>query len=127
MYIHIIIPYIQYVYIHVALAVYTRSPCAYEALKSFDILQLPSVSSLKQYTSANIEAPGEIDERLSRSRKQYKEHVLEHVAKGFKKPLGEGVLIVDEVKVCCTYIYKYMYCIPILDTTACMGCIVLIT
>lgn len=27
----------------VALAIYTRSPAAYEALKGFDILQLPSV------------------------------------------------------------------------------------
>ena len=32
---------------------------------------------------------------------QYKEHIVkcEAVAKGKKEPLGEGVLIVDEVKV----------------------------
>ena len=31
----------------VALAVYLRSPAAYEALKSFNILQLPSQSTLR--------------------------------------------------------------------------------
>ena len=88
-------------YIHVALAVYTRSTAAYEALRSFNILQLPSVSSLKHYTSANIEAPGtdEIDKRLSSSKKQYEEHKKEWTARRKKEPLAEGVLIVDEVKV----------------------------
>ena len=30
---------------------------------------------------------------------QYKKHIIERVAKGRKKPLGEGALIIDEVKV----------------------------
>ena len=34
----------------VALAVHTRSPAAYEALKSFGILQLLSKASLQAYT-----------------------------------------------------------------------------
>ena len=83
----------------IALAVYTRSPAAYSALKSFDILQLPSVSSLKHFTGANIEDPGEAEDRLLMCREQYEKHVVEMVAKGKKKPLGEGALIIDEVKV----------------------------
>ncbi len=82
-----------------ALAVYTRSPAAYAALKSFHILQLPSVSTLKAFTGNNIENPGEVEKRLHQCHRQYhyhKEEVKEH---GGKEPLGEGVLIIDEVKV----------------------------
>lgn len=43
---------------NIALAIYTRSPTAYEALKGFGILQLPSVSSLKSFTSFNVEPAG---------------------------------------------------------------------
>ena len=85
--------------VFVALAVYTRSPAAYSALKGFQMLQLPSVSSLKCFTSANIEKPGEIEDRLLKCREQYQKHKEETVAKGKKEPLGEGALIVDEVKV----------------------------
>ena len=84
---------------HAALAVYTRSPAAYTALKGFDILKLPSVSSLKYFTGANIEDPGESDKRLLVSREQCQKHVAESVAKGAKRPIGEGALIIDEVKV----------------------------
>lgn len=86
--------------LYVALAVYTRSPAAYSALKSFEILQLPSVSSLKYFTGANIEDPGEAQDCLMLCREQYEKHKVETVAKGKKKPLGEGALIIDEVKVC---------------------------
>ena len=34
----------------IALAVYIRSPAAYKALQSFDILKLPSKSTLQAYT-----------------------------------------------------------------------------
>lgn len=33
---------------------YTRSPAAYEALKSFKLLQLPCVRTLKHYIDANL-------------------------------------------------------------------------
>ena len=42
----------------VALAVYTRSPAAYEALKGFGIIQLPSKSTLQSYTGAFMHDPG---------------------------------------------------------------------
>ena len=41
-----------------ALAVYTRSPAAYDALKSFKLLQLPRVRTLKYYIDANLEQAG---------------------------------------------------------------------
>ena len=36
--------------LHVALAVYTRSPAAYRALQGFGILKLPSKATLQAYT-----------------------------------------------------------------------------
>ena len=41
-----------------ALAVYVRSPAAYEAFKSFDLLQLPSKATLQGYTGAFVDEPG---------------------------------------------------------------------
>jgi len=41
-----------------ALAIYCRSPAAYEALKGFSILSLPAKSTLQSYSGAFIHAPG---------------------------------------------------------------------
>ena len=68
----------------IALAIYTHSPTAYEALRGFGILQLPGVSTLKTFTSFNLENPGFSEERL---------------AAGGKVPFSEGILVFDEVKV----------------------------
>lgn len=54
-----------------ALAVYTRSPAAYEALRNLQILQLPSVTSLKQFTSANIHDAGPTEEILAKAHEDY--------------------------------------------------------
>ena len=78
---------------------YTRSPAAYEALKGFDVLKLPSVSSLKAFTGSNLEAPGDIQKRLSESYTDYQAMIEQKKAQGLKTPLGEGVVIFDEVKV----------------------------
>ena len=53
----------------VALAVFSRSPAAYEALKSFNILQLPSVSTMKTYMWANRKEPGPVYQRLAEEKK----------------------------------------------------------
>ena len=50
---------------------YTRSPAAYEGLKSFKLLQLPSVRTLKHYVGANLEDAGECMDRLEQERRQY--------------------------------------------------------
>ena len=54
-----------------ALAVYTRSPAAYEGLKSFKPLQLPSVDTLKHHVGANPEDAGGCTDRLEQERRQY--------------------------------------------------------
>ena len=83
----------------VALAIFSRSPAAYEALKSFEILTLPSVSTLKTFMRANVEDPGPVYERLAEEQKHYNE-IQEFKRKlGKVTPSNEGALIFDEVKV----------------------------
>ena len=41
-----------------ALAVYVRSPAAYEALKSFNLLQLPSKATLQAHNGTFLDEPG---------------------------------------------------------------------
>lgn len=83
----------------IALAVFTRSPAAYDALKSYGILQLPSVSSLKQFTSANNQPSGINSQHLQEASKSYAAYIDERVEQGYPKPMHTGVLIFDEVKV----------------------------
>ena len=63
------------------------------------ILQLPSISTLKGFTSFNVEQAGFSEERISYARKQY-DNMME--AKRSAKevvPFNKGILIFDEVKV----------------------------
>lgn len=83
----------------VALAIFSRSPAAYEALKSFDILTLPSVSTLKTFMRANVEDPGPVYERLAEEHKHYNEIKELKRKVGQVTPSNEGALIFDEVKV----------------------------
>lgn len=85
---------------YIGLAIYTRSPAAFQALSSFKILQLPSISTLKSYTRSNNEKPGECATRLQQERMLYDARIEEHLKAGKRNPpLGEGILIADEVKV----------------------------
>ena len=54
----------------VILAVYTWSPAAYDALRSFKLLQLPGVHTLKHYIDANLEQAGEVEQRLLEKKTQ---------------------------------------------------------
>ena len=83
----------------VALAIFSRSPAAYEALKSFGILTLPSVSILKTFLRSNVEDPGPIYERLAEEQKRYNEIHKFKSTMGQVTPSSEGALIFDEVKV----------------------------
>ena len=78
-----------------ALALFTRSPCAFEAVKSLNILQLPCRSTLQSFTSANIQKPGVSNEYLCEQWKSYMAHCDRVTG---PKPVGEEVLIFDEVK-----------------------------
>ena len=82
-----------------ALAIYTRSPSAYEALRGFGILQLPGVSALKTFTSFNIGNSGFSEEQMAYARQQYDKMVKEKQAAGERVPFSEGILVFDEVKV----------------------------
>ena len=79
----------------VALAVYSRSPAAFEALKSLNILQLPSRSSLQAYLSSHQNDPGVKEESLALQFDLY----LQHKATKSPVPTGDGILIFDEVRV----------------------------
>ena len=86
----------------IALAIYSRSPAAYEALKSFKILQLPSVSSLKTLKGARFHQPGindGIKQYIKEQQHNYMKYKEEVIRRGQKEPLNQGLLIFDEVKV----------------------------
>ena len=57
------------------------------------------MTTLKSYTSINIEKPGECTQRLESERTQYNERIAEATKAGKESPISEGVLIADEVKV----------------------------
>ena len=80
-----------------ALAVYTRSPAAYQALKGFGVLQLPCKKSLQGFLSANQSEPGVNEEKIAEQIRLY--DAARRVKEKKKKPQQKGVLIFDEVKV----------------------------
>ena len=82
----------------IALAVYVRSLAAYEALKSFNIMQLPSKSTLQSYTGAFLHEAGACSKSIIKQVTQYKSFCELHKDKG-ARPMSDGVLIFDEVKV----------------------------
>ena len=99
--------------------IFRRSPAAYDALKSFKLLQLPHVRTLKHYIDSNLEEAGEVERRLVDRKSEYNKlislHKERHTVKKAKRqeksdnevddndlavlPTGEGSLVLDEVKV----------------------------
>ncbi|XP_065067940.1 uncharacterized protein LOC135693398 [Rhopilema esculentum] len=53
----------------VALAIYIRSPAAFNALKSFKILELPSTISLQTFTAVRNHSPGVNEDYIAEKRK----------------------------------------------------------
>ena len=78
---------------------YTRSPAAYEALRSFNILSLPCRRSLQDFVTANEDPPGVNETKIADQRNLYDAFKLQKKREGKKIPLSVGVLIFDEVKV----------------------------
>ena len=89
---NIVLYFPMYNYLHVALAVYTRSPAAYEAVRNFRLIQLPSVRFLKQFIDANLEDVGDSRARLVQSRKNYLVMVEEKTKEVEKKIEEQGKL-----------------------------------
>lgn len=78
---------------------YVRSPAAYEALKSFGVLQLPCRSTLQSYTGAFLHEPGANSCSIEAQVAHFVLHCQQRVSEGKKESKKEGVLIFDEVKV----------------------------
>ena len=83
----------------IALAVYIRSPAAYEALKSFNILQLPCRSTLQAYTGVFLHEPGANSSCIEKQVAQFVLHCQRIKSEGKKESKKDGVLIFDEVKI----------------------------
>ena len=86
-------------FFYLALAVFIRSPAAYEALKSFDILQLPSRATLQAYTGAFQHEAGAATESISKQVERYRIFQKSCEAEKKRMTLPTGVLVFDEVKV----------------------------
>jgi hypothetical protein len=85
--------------IRMALAVFVRSPAAYEALKGFNVLQLPSRFTLQSYTGAFLHSHGANSSSIVDQVAQFVLFCQQNKKEGKPESLKEGVLIFDEVKV----------------------------
>ena len=81
------------------MAVYARSPAAYDALKGFGILQLPSKSTLQSYTGAFLHEAGATSACISDQVAQFVVFCQQNKKEGKLESQKDGVLIFDEVKV----------------------------
>lgn len=82
-----------------ALAIYAKSPSAYHAVKALGILNLPCDKTIKGHMSKDSRSPGINEEALMMRAEEYKTYKDEREQHGFVRPVSEGVLIWDEVKV----------------------------
>ena len=80
-----------------ALTIFVRSPADYEAVKGLNILNLPR-RSLECFSGLESHPPGVSHHYLCEQWKNYQAH-CEKLQGGHPKPVSEGVLIFDEVKV----------------------------
>ena len=90
----------------VALAVFIRSPAAYEALKSFNILSLPSRSTIQAYTGAFLHEAGASHDSILKQVESYELFKEACRSSGKRLPKSDGVLIFDEVKVVSSLIWN---------------------
>lgn len=103
--------YVHYVHVHknnalynimfnlIALAVYSRSPSAYTALKSLGVLQLPCKKTLQGHMKLNRRNPGICEDDIHQYSEKFRIFKEEMKQRGSAVPLGQGVLIWDETKV----------------------------
>lgn len=94
-----LICFLYVLYLHVALAIYTRSPAAFRAVRSLGILQLPCCKELQRIVSKNADGPGIHESYIAHQSQIYETFCTKKVESGRKRPVGVGVLIFDETKV----------------------------
>ena len=75
-------------------------------MRSLGILNLPCNKTLKSHMYQHSSSPGINEEALLESTQKYDSYKEERVKCGFVRPVGEGVLIYDELKV---YIYAVYF------------------
>lgn len=86
---------------------YSRSPASYEALKSFKLVQLPSVRTLKYYVDANLESAGDWTSRIIQSRKEYTAMVEEMTKEKADKTGDTGMDVIGP----CVHVHLYIMCV----------------
>ena len=91
--------YDSFYHVCIALAVFVRSRAAYEALKDFNVMQLPSRATLQAYTGAFLHEAGACPESIASQVSNY--HSFQESCRIENKgvPRSDGALIFDEVKV----------------------------
>lgn len=77
---------------NVALAIFSRSPSAFRALRGLGILNLPCDATIKGYMNQNASKPGINEQAIFESSERYKKHVHGKLQKGEQRPLKEGIL-----------------------------------
>lgn len=82
-----------------ALAIFSRSPTTYKALANLQILQLPSIRTIQRKMQEAFEHNGPSQANLRAAALSYHTMQNEAVLQGKPKPMGEGALISDKVKV----------------------------
>ncbi|XP_073239015.1 uncharacterized protein [Porites lutea] len=84
--------------IRVALAIYSRSPAAFRAVRSLGILQLPCSKEIRRIIGKNADGPGINEVYLQKQSNLFKQFCKETMNAGKREPLGVGALIWDETK-----------------------------
>ena len=87
-----------------ALAIYVRSPSAYEAIKQFNILKLPANLILQSYTGTLIHNPGASASCIAKLVSRYLVY-KECRQLGKQEPQADGAVIFDKVKVACQLVW----------------------
>lgn len=82
-----------------ALAIYSRSPAAFRAVKSLGILQLPCDKTVQKFMHRHNTSCGINEQSLLLNAERYDRYKSEREKEGLPMPLSKGVLIWDEVKV----------------------------
>ena len=81
------------------MAIYSRSPAAFRAVRSLGILQLPCSKERRRIIGKNADGPGINEVYLQKQSNLFKQFCKETMNAGKREPLGVGALIWDETKV----------------------------
>ena len=77
----------------------SKPSCLYDALKGFNIMQLPSRATLQAYTGAFIHDAGACLESIAKQVEKYHSFQESCRVQGKAPPESVGAIIFDEVKV----------------------------